>query len=63
MGIDGKTTTKSDIKEIKVAQMLLFGTKMVKMDNSWRYDLTRQSNVDLELENASIVFLGLVAWW
>ena len=39
---------------------MVFGSKMVKMDNSWRhYDVTRQNNVDLELENDSICVSGL----
>ena len=33
LGIEGEITTKSGIKGVKVAQMLVFGSKMVKMGN------------------------------
>ena len=38
MGLGGKTTMKNDIKGLKAAQMLVFGSKNVKMAHLLRHD-------------------------
>ena len=51
LGLEGKITTKSGIKWVKVAQMLVFGLKWVKIWKCWRhYDVTCQNVVKLELK-------------
>ena len=63
LGIEGEITTKSGIKEVKVAQMLVYGSKLVKMVI---YDVIMTSPVKLtsfwKMKNAFVVSLGIVPW-
>ena len=60
LGIEGEIITKSGIKEVKVAQMLVYGSKMVI------YDVIMTSPVKLtsfwKMKNAFVVSLGIVPW-
>ena len=61
--IEGKIPTKSVIKGVKLAQMLVFGWKTVKRVI---YDVIMTSLVKMtsfwNLENAFVVSLGIVPW-